>query len=371
VGAGPAGAFAAENLARAGVRVTIFDPRGAWEKPCGGGVPARALGRYAFLLDDPAWPKRPIERVTLVGHGERLSIEFRRPPMVVYARERLNALLLGRAQAAGAEFVRESAVRFDREGDGWRVGTRSGEWRVDALVGADGAGSVVRRRLLGNFRSADLGLTLGYYGPAEGSAEAIIEFPANFTGYLWAFPRTDHMNFGIFNRLGERTSKELKAMLHRFVDAYYGGPAPYERMEYYGAKAPMLAHGSWERLTAAGPGWALVGDAAGFVDPITGEGIYFAMRSGELLASALAGGAGTEGYERAWRRDFGEDLAHASRRMERFYRGRFLGASFIDRTLLFARWHAGIRRVMCRALGGEQSYATLKRDLILNAARPF
>ena len=69
VGAGPSGATAAERLARAGLDVTLFDPKGAWEKPCGGGVTTKALERYAYLLDDPSWPSQPIDRITLVGPG--------------------------------------------------------------------------------------------------------------------------------------------------------------------------------------------------------------------------------------------------------------------------------------------------------------
>jgi flavin-dependent dehydrogenase len=153
------------------------------------------------------------------------------------------------------------------------------------------------------------------------------------------------------------------------MDEYYGGRAPVEEMSYYGAKVPMLARGSWREARATGDGWALVGDAAGFVDPITGEGIYFAIRSGELLAEAFASDAGLEGYERAWYSDFGEDLAVASRHLDRFYRGRFLGAPVLDRALAFSARHAGFRRVLRRALGGEQSYLTLKRDLVVNALR--
>ena len=281
IGAGPAGSFAAEKLARAGSRVLIFDPRGAWEKPCGGGITVRALRRYGFLLDDPAWPKQRIDRITLIGPGRRrLSLDSGTAPLVVYSRERLNALLLERARAAGAEFINEAVWRFEREGGGWRIATGAGEWRADLLVGADGANSVVRRRFAEKFRSADVALSLGYNAPGGGSSEVIIDFPLDLTGYIWAFPRTDHINFGIANILGEYTSKQLKALIHRFIDEYYGGRAPYGEMAYFGAKIPMLDHGSWEDMRATGPGWALVGDAAGFVDPITGEGIYFAMCSG-------------------------------------------------------------------------------------------
>jgi geranylgeranyl reductase family protein len=370
VGAGPAGSAAAERLARAGFAVTLFDPKGAWEKPCGGGVTAKALGRYAYLLDDPDWPSQPVDRITLVGPGRReLAIELDRP-FRVYARARLNGLLLARAVAAGAEYVPEAVSRFEREeGGGWRVSTKTSERRADVLVGADGAGSVVRRDLAGRFKPTDVALTMGYNAPGGGATEAVVDFPPGLTGYLWAFPRTDHTNFGVFSRLNERTAAELKGLLHAFMDRYYGGRAPLEAMSFYGAKVPMLARGSWGEARATGDGWALVGDAAGFVDPITGEGIYFAIRSGELLGEAFAEGRGLEGYERAWHEDFGEDLAAGSHHLDRFYRGTFLGGAVIDRAILFSSRHAGVRGVMKRALGGEQSYVHLRRDLLLSALR--
>jgi len=373
VGAGPAGAFAAEHLASAGFAITLFDPKGAWEKPCGGGVTSRALERYGFLLDNPAWPSREIERITLVGPSRaRLDLVLDRP-FRVYARERLNGLMLANARSAGAELVAEAVTKFERrDGGGWLLGTRSGEWHADLLVGADGAGSIVRRELAGRFRPQDVALTVGYNGPVSTAdpdpGSVLIDFPADFSGYIWRFPRTDHINFGTFNRLNERPAAELKSRLHDVMADYYGGATPVADLSFFGAKVPMLTPEAWPELVTTGPDWALIGDAAGFVDPITGEGIYYAIRSGELFARTIAGGGDTAEYARAWRADFGEDLAAASRYYNRFYRGRFLGGTFVDRAIQFSRVHGGVRRVMRRALGGEQSYVTLKRDLVRSAA---
>ena len=372
-GAGPSGAFAAQHLAEAGFPVTLFDPKGAWEKPCGGGVTTRALERYDFLLDNPEWPSRRIDRITLVGPSRsRLDLVLDRP-FRVYARERLNGLLLERALAAGATLVREAITRFSRNSSGeWVLGTKSGEHAVDLLVGADGAGSIIRRDLAGRFRPEDVALTVGYNGPVNPAdpdpSAVLIEFPADFSGYIWKFPRTDHVNFGTFNRLNERPAVELKQRLHAVMADYYRAEPPAADLDFFGAKVPMLRPASWPTLVTYGDGWVLVGDAAGFVDPITGEGIYYALRSGELLAHTIAGDGSLADYDRAWRDDFGKDLAAASRYYDRFYRGRFFGAPFVDRAIQFSRLHGGVRRVMRRALGGEQSYVTLKRDLVLGAA---
>ena len=371
VGGGPSGSFAAAELACAGFPVTLFEPKGAWEKPCGGGVTTKALERYPFLLDHPAWPSQCIDRIALVAPGgRRLEMELDRP-FRVYDRTRLNGLLLERARESGVTVVEEAVSRFERTDAGWRVSTRTAEFEAGVLVGADGAGSVVRRELAGRFQPGDVALTVGYNAPPAAGRLATtveIEFPPGLTGYVWAFPRVNHVNFGVINRLNEHPAAELKALLHGFMERYYDGPIP-ESAEFYGAKVPMLGPGSWRDVRATGDGWVLIGDAAGFVDPITGEGIYFAIRSAELLAESFSNGTGLAGYDRAWFEDFGEDLEVASKYLDRFYRGTFLGAPVIDRAVGFSARHAGFRRVMARALGGEQSYLTLKRDLLVNAFR--
>ncbi|MEW6213074.1 MAG: hypothetical protein AB1631_32425, partial [Acidobacteriota bacterium] len=194
----------------------------------------------------------------------------------------------------------------------------------------------------------------------------------NFTGYLWAFPRPGVMNFGVASKLGERTSDELRRLLADFVRDYYGGSMPpEERMNFFGAKIPTLDRRSWRHLRASGEGWAMVGDAAGFADPITGEGIYFAFKSAEVLSEAIrlhaTGGAAEEAYERMWREGFGRELEHASYRLPQFYHGTFFGHLITDAMIRLARFHRGVRKTLVDALMGEQSYVTLKRDLIRRA----
>lgn len=196
------------------------------------------------------------------------------------------------------------------------------------------------------------------------------------------------MNFGVASKLGERTSDDLRHTLGQFIRDYYGGQMPEpERMTFFGAKIPTLDLPTWPTLKATGDGWALIGDAAGFADPITGEGIYYALKSADLLAGALLGetsiykrqakGAlhnarptyqqAAEVYEQAWRREFGRDLEHAAYRLPQFYHGLFFGHLMTDAMVWLARRHRGVRTVLLKALMGEQSYVTLKRDLLLRA----
>jgi flavin-dependent dehydrogenase len=244
----------------------------------------------------------------------------------------------------------------------------------------------MRRRLVGIFPKEDLALAFGYNVDLSSDLtlgdEVVVSFPKNFTGYLWAFPRPGVINFGVASKLGEKTSDELRGLLTEFVREYHGGKMPDpERMSFFGAKIPTLEVGSWKELRTAGDGWALLGDAAGFADPITGEGIYYAFKSADLLADAIAeAGHGqvpadfsraTAIYERRWRHEFGRDLEQASYGLPQFYHGYFFGHVFTDAVVRLARWHRGVRTVLMKALVGEQSYVTLKRDLLRRAYQVF
>jgi geranylgeranyl reductase family protein len=408
VGAGPAGAHLASRLSAEGREVVLFDPKGAWEKPCGGGVPTRAIREFSYLLESSSYPCKLVRHITLFSPLDRRVSLTVDEPFAIYSRQVLNGLVLDRAVAAGARFERAGVADLTRDREVWKIRTdKADTWSARFLVGADGAASFTRRRLVGIFAKQDLALAFGYNvkDEAEDSRtngarsrvndEVIVRFPKDFTGYLWAFPRPGVMNFGVASKLGERTSDELRGLLSKFVSDYYGGRTPDpERVSFFGAKIPTLDFATWKGLQTTGEGWALIGDAAGFCDPITGEGIYYAFKSGDLLADALSwatqdgrtnGNVPNESttltaglyaranrqYEAQWRESFGRELENASARLPRFYRGFFLGQIFTDAMFRFARHHRGVRTVLGRAITGDQSYVTLKRDLLRRALRVF
>jgi flavin-dependent dehydrogenase len=136
----------------------------------------------------------------------------------------------------------------------------------------------------------------------------------------------------------------------------------------YAARIPGLAPRTWDTRRACGDGWALLGDAAGFADPVTGEGIYYALRSAEIFAAAYLAGYPLD-YEARWRHDFGRELQRASQMRQRFY-GNFWGAPFTDRMIDFARGHRGIRKVLGELVAGDQGYTDLKRKLARSALKP-
>jgi len=355
IGGGPAGSMAAETLARGGVRVTVFEEKGAWEKPCGGGLPPRALARYPFLLDAVQEHKRleDVEMVAATGASVRFHL---RRPLAVYARANLNQLLLGRAADAGAEVASDRILNFRREGSGWRLEGRETSYDADYLVLAAGARSRLRGLLAPHFAARDFMLTFGYYAP--GASDLLrVQFFEDFEGYAWAFPRPDHLSLGICGKVGDSDMHGLQARLHEFIRQHGYGEESM-RAPVFSHLLPALSTESWYNLRLAGPGWALAGDAAGLVDPVTGEGIYFAMRSGELLADALLEGAPDSYPERVWR-DFGKMLALGARMGRFFYRDYFCGAHPSTALIEFSMRSRSFKELFEDLIEGSQSYPGL------------
>jgi geranylgeranyl diphosphate/geranylgeranyl-bacteriochlorophyllide a reductase len=355
IGGGPAGSMAAETLARGGVQVAVFEERAGWEKPCGGGLPPRALARYPFLLDALDEHKR-VEDVEMVA-ATGASVRFRlRRPLVVYSRATLNQLLLRRAADAGAEIVSDRILDFQRQGSGWRLEGREASYAADFLILAAGARSRLRGLLAGHFAARDFMVTFGYYAP--GASDLLrVQFFEDFEGYAWAFPRPDHLSLGICGKVGESDLQGLKARLHDFI-RQHGYDEASMRAPVFSHLLPALSAESWYNLRLVGPGWALAGDAAGLVDPVTGEGIAFAMRSGELLAASLLAGAPESYPERVWW-DFGRTLALGARMARFFYRDHFWGKHPSTRLVEFSLRSRSFKELFEDLIEGSQSYPGL------------
>ena len=201
-------------------------------------------------------------------------------------------------------------------------------------------------------------MTLGYFVPAQ--AEGIcVKFLHHFEGYLWSFPRCDHLSVGICGSMAKHTSQELRRHLHAFME---GENIPREGARFYSHVLPSPQKQTLSSRRVVGRNWALVGDAAAWVDPITGEGLYYALRSGELLAESLIAHKPAE-YPARIRKAFSTDLEFATRIARRFYRGRFLGGAVATRMIQFIERSPTFRALMADVFAGSQDYCSLKRRL--------
>src|SRR5262245_49638278 len=364
VGAGPAGSLCASLLSSNGCEVLLFDHRGAWEKPCGGGVTHKGVARYPFLRNcletyRTIWA---LQVVSLRSAQVEVVLE---EPISIYSRSVLNRLLLIRAIDSGARFCRERVLDFRRRQTGWEVKTDKADHQVTWLIGADGVNSVVRRKLSSNFVAEDLMMTFGYRVPRDFGDRIEIKFFPKFLGYYWAFPRTNHVSFGICCRLSQHPTRQIKEYLHHFLEdaGYLSNTLETQHWQVYSALIPSLRRQSFFDNCVCGDGWALLGDAAGFVDPITCEGIYFALRSAELLAQALLGERPIV-YPDLCRTNFVADFIHAAELFDKFYTGKFLGSDFITRMVQTTSRSRTLRDTMNAFVAGRQDYQTLRAHLI-------
>jgi flavin-dependent dehydrogenase len=138
--------------------------------------------------------------------------------------------------------------------------------------------------------------------------------------------------------------------------------------EMYSALIPSLRVRTLRNNRIQGQGWALLGDAAGFADPITCEGIYYALRSGELLAHALTLSR-PDSYSRNCDEDFVEDFIHAAELFEKFYTGRFLGSDFITRVVQTTSRSKILQTLMNSFIAGKQDYKSVRSKLLRKLPR--
>ncbi len=362
IGAGPAGAAAAITAARAGASVMVFDraPYGR-DKVCGDGLTPRAVGALNDLdidLDDAhhiaglrmiagkqvrelSWP----ETSRFPNHG------------AVWPRRRLDAALMDAAAEAGAKVVWETEALPLIE-DGRVVGVTAGEKRVEAgmVVVATGAPGQVAR-MLGAERIADepFGLAIRTYAESPRHADQHLEACLTLRdsegtpvpGYGWMFPAGDGtVNIGVGALSTMKNFKQLN--LNTLLESYRGlvqddwdlGPN-LERPRAW--RLPMSTQ------KRHGPGWVAIGDAAGLVNPMNGEGIDYGLESG-MLAAEL----------------FVADPATAADRYDQLVGERFDSFLRTGRRFSFLIGHPWILRSGLRLAVGTQAIAKITLDVMGN-----
>jgi geranylgeranyl reductase len=289
VGGGPAGATAADDLARTGARVLLLDRAGRI-KPCGGAIPPRLI--QDFGIPDELLVARATAARMVSPRAVAVDIPIEGGFVGMVDRERFDEWLRARAASHGAERRQGHFERLERDPDGVAVvcyATAQGETRVRAraVIGADGARSEVARQAV---PGADQGRFVFAYHEIVAVPE---QTPAGYLGhrcevhyrgslspdfYGWVFPHGDSISIGTGSadkgfslRYGVRQLRAAAGMAHA------------RTLRREGAPIPMKPLPRWDNARDV----VLAGDAAGVVAPASGEGIYYAMLGGRLAADAV------------------------------------------------------------------------------------
>ena len=363
VGGGPAGALAGALLAAGGRNVLLFDEKLAWEKPCGGGLTHKALQQYPFLADAGS-ESNAVEHCELIspsGQRVRLHMQY---PVAIFSRLALNGLLLERARRAGTgvdvrvDIHQERVTRIAGTAGDCQLATPQREYRASYLILAAGARNPFRCQFLSAIAPSDLMVTAGYFIPGRSSLMQI-QFLKGITGYIWVFPRADHVSAGIAGKMGETSTGELRRILERWLEE---NGFHLDGARFYSHILPSFRAQTFETLEVCGEGWAMIGDSAGLVDPITGEGLYYALRSAELCAQALLAGR-PDDYRIRLEEEVIAELKLAARVSQRFYNGQVFGDSVLERMVSLTAQSASFRELMGDLFAGIQGYRDLRARL--------
>jgi geranylgeranyl reductase family protein len=390
VGAGPAGATAARRLAAAGVRTLLIDrARFPRYKACGGAITTRALTRFPYLrtaLDTISthW----ISKLVLQGpRGRSAELSAALPAVLTIRRVEFDARLVSLAQEQGAEVLDGTEIHDAHEDrDLVHLKTRDGRFFTGRMViAADGVHGVVARRLglLDGWRRDALAVDLMEETPTA-HLQAVdpaclwvsYGFPASAAGgpaslregYAYVFPKQTHVNVGIgylssayrtaFRGRAYSLQRGLVNLLKR--DGILAGDSRSEHFTPFliPVGGPIRNTGTRRVLVA--------GDAGGFVNGFSAEGIYYAMVSGDLAASAvidaLASGVPADTtYRTRWKTEIGTELEE-SVVLQRFF---FADGTRIDALVDGAHGASAIVNTVIRWAAGTSSYGDLRRRVVM------
>lgn len=333
VGGGPAGATAANELAKKGLSTVLIERNLSNAKPCGGAIPLGLIEE--FEIPDFLVERKVTEMAVRSPKGKMVSMSMPNGFVGMVRRERYDKFLRERASQNGATLLEGKFRTVEETDNGYRLsidvkGGETVEIRSKYVIGADGANSKVALDLgfppnefkavaiQQRFHSCD---ELARY---ENLVEIWYDGDVSPDFYAWVFPKADHIAIGTGTEDGTVNVKKLQA---RFIEKLGIKSSPYYEEA---AKIPMHPRKTFVKANAM-----LIGDAAGLVTPSNGEGIFFAMKSGKMAAETLADhikgkGSPLSMYEKNFRAQFGLIFTGLGMMQSLYYRNDRLRESFVS-----------------------------------------
>ena len=375
-GAGPAGATAALALALAGIPVRLLDralfPR---NKPCGGGISARVLRRFPYLghaLSRIA--VHPVSKMYLEApDGQSTVIETDEPAALMIRRVEFDALLVALAVEAGATLITGADIVQAREdADAVTLTARDGRrFSAPVVIAADGVHSVIARRLgiHGGWSSTAVALDMMEETPRTRLRDvdaSVMWVSYQDHGYAYVFPKRDHVNAGV------------GYLLSHYRAAIGGAPYTVQRafVDRLCARGVLAGASSREHFTpflipVGGPlrrpgrgRVLLAGDAAGFVNGATAEGIYYAMVSGELGARAVHDSSSVSAMASRYNQAVNYEIGAELRDSVRIQRYLFADPHRIAHLVRGAHREERLVRLVTDFVIGRLSYRALRRRML-------
>jgi geranylgeranyl reductase family protein len=376
VGGGPAGSTAARTLAGGGARVLVVD-RAAFprNKPCGGGLTWRALKRFPHV--EAALPRistHVINRLYMEAPGgASVSVESAEPTVLLVRRIEFDHQLMTMAQEAGAELAEGADItRVSERPAAVRLESRDGRvFEAPIVVAADGVYSTVARRLGFNpgWPRDRVAIDMMEETPsarlrAVDERTLWVSFaPGSGHGYGYIFPKREYVNVGV------------GYIVSSFKTAIREAPHAVHANFVAGLRERGLLDGEADRscftpyqvpiggpLSATARGRVyLAGDAGGFVNGFSAEGIYFAMVTGDLAAKAILGGPSPRLYERLWRREIGAEMRD-SRFLSRYA---FADLARVGQLVRSVRAYPPVADLLVDYATGTDTYEGVRRRFIL------
>jgi len=311
IGAGPAGAHCAFELAKQGIESTILDGSHPREKPCGGGISPLIVEKFPFVNKFRSG-SGTFEKFRVISPSGQ-TIETNLKNGFITSRRYFDEGILNMAVEKGAKLIKEKVIDVQRKQEIWEVKTSERLLTARILVGADGVNSITRRRTIGPMSRENLMLTYGYMAKGPEKDHAVMKILADVPGVAWVFPTENNSSIGIASELSY--GSVLKRLLDDFIRLYC---PPIKIVSKYAAMVPSARNPEFFAPPCAGENWALLGDAAGHADPISGGGILYALLDGQLAAEAIRK-KDLKLYDRRWREEYGGILIQRSEMRKAFY----------------------------------------------------
>jgi len=350
------------HLSKKGLKVLIIDKKRLPRyKSCGGGLTGRALDVIPFdvryVVEDFAYTAKISVQNSIITCRRKAT-----PLMGTVMRDRFDYFLVRQAERLGAA-VRDNTTLMSVAGEPGhlKVKTSMGELNTKIIVGADGVNSRVAKELKLKAQTKHMtAVEAEVYLEARDRLEAFrntvhFDFGVVPRGYGWVFPKKDHVSVGLL------TVSEKASQINRYFDSYLKIKTNGTGAEIRSYRGHLIPYGPGKSHQYATDAGLVVGDAAGITDPITGEGIYYAVRGAEIasevISDHLLGKSALRKYKNRIEEEFLRDIRCAQRLGNILYKSPQLSYRIL-------RGHGSrIANNHVKIISGEKTYTQLHKEV--------